>query len=321
MKIAVSKQGWHAERDHGLIGYHDLGPRERTPRLALVANLEGSELNGMFVLSRLAAFLKSIQAGEQPGLRLRERVVIVPTGRALRINDARATRIGSSASKTAGSEVQPLLDAVMTITRKAYYRVDIHTANLDIEELPQIRLYAPNDDERASACLFGLPAVIERPHDPGVTSRLVQAWGACGGENFVIRAGQSGSLQTWHCEILFRALLAFLDRTGILNGLTLAAEEEDLRYFGADQVFTLLAEQSGLFTSRLKVGRWVRVGEELGHIYDSFSGGVKTRVIAPIAGLLVSLRRQPLLCAGNLIARILIPVQSPAHPALSGRMA
>lgn len=319
MKIAVSKRAWHAERDHGLIGYHDLGPRERTPRLALVADLEGSELNGMFVLSRLAAFLTSIQLGEQPGLRLRERVVIVPTSRALRVNDASATRGESNASQVTGSEVQPLLDAVVAVTRKAYYRVDIHTANLDIEELPQIRLYAPNDDERASACLFGLPAVIERPHDPGVTSRLVQAWDACGGENFVIRAGQSGNLQTRHCEVLFRALLAFLDRTGILSGLTLAAEEEDLRYFGADQVLTVLAEQSGLFTSRLEVGRWVRAGEELGHIYDSFSGGIKTRVVAPVAGLLASLRRQPLLCARDLIARILIPVQSPAHPAWSGR--
>ncbi|MFO1372596.1 MAG: succinylglutamate desuccinylase [Candidatus Competibacteraceae bacterium] len=300
-------------------GYHDLGPRARAPRLALVADLGGSELNGMFVLARLAGFLKSIQAGEQPGLRLRERVVIIPAGHALRAQGNYKVRGGLDLINAAGVRVQPVVDELVAITRKAYYRVDIHTTSLDLEEMPQVRLYAPNDDERASACLFELPAVIERPNDHGVASCLVRLWRVYGGENFVIRAGQSGSLQTQHCEVLFRALVVFLDRTGIVSGLKLVDSDEDLRYFGAEQIFVVLAEQSGLFTSRLEVGRWVQAGEELGHVYDSFSGGVKVRVVAPVAGLLASLRRQPLLCEGDLVARILLPTRLAACHASLGR--
>lgn len=284
--------------DH-LIPHHDLGPRERAPRLALVADLQGQELNGMFVLSRLAAFLRDIDAGQRPDLRLRERVLVIPT-----IDQTSETR-GTNAQQTAWLR-WTMTEAVVAVTQAAYYRVIIHPSP-DLEEMPQVRLYAPNDDERASACLFGLPAVIERPLEPGDAPALAHAWRRCGGENFALHAGQAGSLQTAHCESLFRALVAFVDRTGIVGGLRLANEEEDLRYFGLQQIFVVFAEQSGIFSSRHEVGRWVRASEELGQVYDSFTGRERARVTAPVAGLLASLRRQPLLREGDLVARILMP--------------
>ncbi|HHW76286.1 MAG TPA: hypothetical protein GX399_04510 [Xanthomonadaceae bacterium] len=297
-------------RGEGLFPCHDIGPRQRAPRLALVADIQGNELNGMFVLSRLATFLRSIGAGERRGLRLRERVVLIPTTNTLDARDAGARRLAVARARAETgcrrATEDTVIEAVMAMTRAAYYRVDIHPTSFDVEEMPQVRLYAPNDDERATACLFGLPAVIERPIE-GAEPSLVRAWRRRGGENFVIHAGQAGSLQTRHCETLFRALVAFLDRTGIVGGLNPTEEEEELRYFGLRQVFVVMAQQSGIFSSRLDVGRWIRVGEELGQIYDSFSGGVRARVVAPVAGLLASLRRQPLLYKGDLVARILIP--------------
>jgi len=284
-----------------LLPHYDLGPRDRPPRLALVANLNGDDLNGMFVLSRLAAFLRNIEAGQPGELRLRERVVIVPALDAL--NLARPSpNPRSGGGRRAGG---PAADPVATLTGSAYYRVDIHPAAADIEEMPQVRLYAPSDDERASACLFGLPAVIERPAEDETAAALARDWRVRGGERFVIHAGQAGALHTGHCETLFRALAAFMDRTGLISGLRLATDDEDLRYFGLQQVVTLTAEQSGLFASEQEVGRWVRAGEALGQIYDSLTGGIQARVLAPAAGLLASLRRQPLLQQGDLVARIL----------------
>ncbi len=283
----------------GLLPHHDIGPRKRAPKLALVADLREAELNGLFVLSRLAAFLRGIEAGERRGLRLRERVVIVPAVE------------GSTGSSGGHGRPRPRLppaaaEAMVELTRTAYYRVNIRPASPEVEDMPQVRLYAPNDDERASACLFGLPAVIERPVEDTDPSDLMRAWRPCGGENFVIHAGQAGALQTGHCETLFRALVAFLDRTGIVGGLRPSNEDEDLHYFGLEQIFVVLAEQSGIFSSNLNVGRWIRAGEALGHIHDGF-GDIRAPVAAPVAGLLASLRRQPLLCAGGLVAQVLTP--------------
>jgi predicted deacylase len=304
-------------RDIVTIPYHDLGPQDRPPRLALVGGLRGNELNGIFVLARLAGFLRRIQAGERSGQVLHERVLIIPAVNVLGLNtrhrdwpvertDINRLFPGSSQGETG----QRIAAAALELTRQAYYRVDIHASNLDIEEMPQVRLYAPNDDERATACLFGLPAVIERPINPIFTTNLVHAWRNFGGENFVIQTGQAGNLQTHHCEALFRALVAFLDRTGIVTGLTLADDEVDLRYFGLNQAFAILAEHAGIFVSRLEVGRWIQGGDSIAHIYDSFTGDICTEVIAPVSGLVSSLRRQPLLFEGDLMARILTPVQS-----------
>lgn len=269
------------------IPHHDIGPRDRNPQLALVAGLHDNELNGIFVLSRLAAFLGGIRSGQRPGQSLRRRVLIVP---------------GTAASE--GGPGHCRADAVLELTRQAYYRVEIHNSSLDIEELPQVRLYRPNDDERASACLFGLPAVVERPLDDVSRFPLLSRWRECGGENFVIQAGQAGNLQVHHCEALFRALVAFMDRTGILEGISLAEQEEDLHYFGADQAFTVVSDQPGIFVTRQDVGHWVRTGDPIGDIYDGFTGEVRAELASPVSGLLSGLRRQPLLCKGDLVARI-----------------
>lgn len=299
-------------RDDFEIPFHDLGPAERPPRLAVVAGLHGNELNGVFVLSRLTAFLKSIAGGEKRSpQRLCERVIIIPAVNVLGVNtrshgwpfgkvDINRRFPGSDSGETA----ERIAAAVLEITRHSYYRIDIHTSNLDIEEMPQVQLYDPNDDERASACLFGLPAVIERSLDSLVATTLVHAWREYGGENFIIQAGQAGNLQPPHCEALFRALIAFLERTGIVEGLTLSEDEDDLHYFGRNQCFNVFAQQSGIFVSRLQVGRWIQAGELIGHIYDGFTGNILTEVIAPVTGLVSTLRRQPLLFEGDLMARV-----------------
>ena len=288
-----------------LLPYHDIGPRGRAPKLALVADPQGAGLNGMFVLSRLAAFLRGIEAGEQQGLRLLERVLIFPTLEGL----ARSSNENDQHSRSP----RTLAEAMMDLTRTAYYRVDICSADPEVEEMPQVRLYAPNDDERASACLFGLPAVIEQSIEDIDVSSLIRAWWFCGGENFVIHAGQAGGLQTGYCEDLFRSMVAFLDRTGIVSSLRPTNEDEDLHYFGLEQTFTVLAEQSGIFSSKLNVGRWVQAEETLGYIHDGFSGQIRAPVMAPVAGLLASVRRQPLLCTGGLVAQILMPDSTVQH--------
>jgi len=305
-------------RGEGLFPYHDIGPRKRAPRMALVANLHGNELNGMFALSRLAAFLRSVGSGERRGLRLQERVVIVPAIGTSELQSTGARRFAARPRTGIGyrrSAWAAVTEALAAITCPAYYRVSIHQVGFNVEEMPQVRLYDPSDDERATACLFGLPAVIERPIEHGAASNLARAWRRQGGESFAIHAGQAGGLQARHCETLFRALVSFLDRTGIVAGLHLTEEDEALRYFGLQQIFVVLAEQSGIFSSHLDVGCWVRAGEELGQIYDGFTGGVRSRVVAPVAGLLASLRRQPLLGKGELVARVLMPARTAARGA------
>src|SRR5690606_23556511 len=68
------------------VPYHDLGPRGEPPGLALVAGLHGNELNGVFVLARLASFLRQVAEGRRPGAELLGRVVVIPAVNVLGLN-------------------------------------------------------------------------------------------------------------------------------------------------------------------------------------------------------------------------------------------
>jgi hypothetical protein len=146
--------------------------------------------------------------------------------------------------------------------------------------------------------------VIERPSNPTFTSTLGFAWRKLGGVNLVIQAGQAGALQTQHCERLFRGLVAFLERAGVLFGVSLAESDDGVHHFGPRHTLPLISEHAGWFVSRMEVGHWVQAGDVLGFVYDGFDGELRAEIRAPVAGLLSGLRRQPLLFEGDLLARI-----------------
>ncbi|MEI6209419.1 MAG: M14 family metallopeptidase [Desulfuromonadales bacterium] len=290
---------------------HEIGPKSSHPAAALVAGLHGDEINGIFILSRLADFLNSVEAGKYPELRLVRRVLIIPAVNVLGVNlrtrtwpfdktDINRMFPGS----TTGETTQRIAYALLESTKRAEYRIDIHTASTDFEEIPQVRLHGPSDTERETARMFGLPAIMERSLSPVFTTTLMASWKVWPGESFVLRVGQAGIVQLDHCQRVFRSMVQFLGRVGVLEGVQIAAEDEEVCFFNKASAFRVLAEKAGTFVSDSHVGRWVRAGQELGYIYDSFGGKVIEKVVAPVAGLLTGIRRHPLLFEGDLILRV-----------------
>jgi predicted deacylase len=295
------------------VPYHDLGPRGERPGVALVAGLHGNELNGVFVLARLASFLRQVADGGRPGAALLGRVLVVPAVNVLGLNvRQRAWPFdGTDVNRMfpgydAGETTQRIAAAVLAATAEARWRIDVHSSNVDFEELPQVRLFDPSDEEREAARWLGLPAVIERPVTPTLTATLAYAWRQRGGRGLVLQAGHAGGLQPVHCERLFRALVDFLERSGLLVGVRLAEPEEDVHAFGPRQSFPLISEHAGWFVSRLEVGQWIQAGESIGYVYDGFRGDLTVEIRSPVSGLLSGIRRQPLLCEGDLVARVLV---------------
>ena len=66
----------------------------------------------------------------------------------------------------------------------------------------------------------------------------------------------------------------------------------------------LVSEHAGLFVTKAKVGAWLQAGDHVGFVYDAFDATPRAEVKAPMAGLLSGLRRQRLLCEGDLVARL-----------------
>jgi len=294
------------------VAYHDIGPQGQAPKLALVAGLHGNELNGVFVLARLASFLRRVAAGAHDEAQLLARVLVVPAVNVLGLNTRSRNWPfdGTDVNRMfpgydAGETTQRIAAALLELTSQAEWRIDIHSSNADFEELPQVRLCESTEEERRAARWLGLPAVIERRANQTYQTTLASAWRSRGGRGLVVQAGHADSLQSHHCERLFRALIDFLERAGLLVGVRLAEPEEDVQLFGPRQSFPLISEHAGWFVSRLEVGQWLLAGELIGYVYDGFSGEQRAEVHAPVSGLLAGIRRQPLLCEGDLVARIL----------------
>ncbi|MDD2733358.1 MAG: M14 family metallopeptidase [Desulfuromonadaceae bacterium] len=290
---------------------HEIGPKGSHPGAALVAGLHGDEINGIFILSRLADFLNGVNEGKYPELRLVKRVLIIPAVNVLGANLRTRTWPFDKSDinrmfpgSTTGETTQRIAYAVLEATKRADFRIDVHTASADFEEIPQVRLHGPSAAERETARLFGLPAIMERSLSPVFTTTMMASWKVWPGQSFVLRVGQAGLVQLDHCQRLFRSLVAFLGRVGILEGVDIAAEDEEICCFDKASAFRVYAEKAGTFVSDRQVGRWVGSGQELGYIYDSFSGNVIEKVIAPVAGLLTGIRRHPLLFEGDLILRV-----------------
>lgn len=128
------------------IPYHDIGEDLGAPRAAFVAGIHGNELNGVFVLGRLANFLKSVEAGRHVGQRLRQRVIIIPAVNILGLNtyDRHWPFDNTDINRMfpgydAGETTQRIAHAVLAVTRDAHYRVDLHSASRDFEALPNSR--------------------------------------------------------------------------------------------------------------------------------------------------------------------------------------
>lgn len=290
---------------------HEIGPSSSHPAVALVAGLHGDEINGIFILSRLADFLNKVEAGSYPELTLKKEVLIIPAVNVLGVNLRTRTWPFDNTDinrmfpgSTIGETTQRIAYAVLEATKRADYRIDIHTASSDFEEIPQVRLYGPTAEERDTARLFGLPAVMERSLSPVFTTTMMYSWKVWPGQSFMLRVGQAGTVQLDHCQRVFRALVSFLGRVGVLDGVQIAVEDEEVCFFDKSGAFRIFAEKAGTFVSDRQVGRWVRAGQELGYIYDSFSGNVIEKVVSPAAGLLTGIRRHPLLFEGDLVVRV-----------------
>ena len=225
-------------RDSFDIPCHEICPKAAHPSAAFVAGLHGDELNGIFILSRLADFLNGVEAGKHPGLKLLKKVLIIPAVNVLGVNLRSRTWpcVQSDMYRrfpvhVSGESTQRIAMAVLEATKKATFRVDLHTAGTDFEELPQVRLYSPSDEQREAARFFGLPAIMERSISPVFTTTLMHAWQVWPGQSFLLRVGQGGTVQLGHCQQVFRGLVSFLGRAGILEGVHLADGDEESCHF------------------------------------------------------------------------------------------
>lgn len=280
-------------------------PMEEAKRISIVSGIHGDELEGQLVIYLLAAWLR-----EHPEA-LRGTVDIYPAVNPLGVDtiirsfpvydiDLNRAFPGASNDFLPAQVVHALAEDV----EGSDIAVDIHSSNIFLMEIPQIRINKEFSEAtlplaRELNCDFiwihDAVTVLEATFSHTMNER--------GTKTLVVEMGVGMRLTRIYGQQLLQGLLNLMDKEGIIVLNTPVDVREPFTSEIGD-VHYLNAPAAGLFVHAIAHCDRVNKGKHIGDIVDPLSGTVTAPVHAPSDGILFTLREYPVVYEGSLLARV-----------------
>ncbi len=281
-------------------------------RVSFVSGLHGDELEGLYLCHRLIQALRQLQE-TQPEV-FQGEVHVYPAANPPALNQG--TRLwpfyGSDMNRMMGPHpgaslpVQISQEIFKDIKESSDLVVDIHASNLHLKELPQIRIIEEFSEELLPLALQTHTDIIWIHPMAGVfESTLGYNLNKSNIPSLVVETGICLRIEPDFVNRLFHGMMHLLHHQGVLASLP-----ADIPSIPSPQVVyprgvaQASAKHSGLFVSRVAVGQRVGEDEIIGQLLDPVEGVVLEEVTAPGNGLLFTLREQPVVHSGALLARV-----------------
>jgi uncharacterized protein len=281
------------------------------PLVTIVAGLHGDELDGPYLCHRLIHYFSSLPPGRFGGS-----VRLVPAANPLGLdvssrfwpvsrNDINRAFPGSPDD----GPTQRMADAIFQTAKRGRYCIDIHSSNIFLQEIPQIRLSEEHFHiSEPMAAHFGLDVAWVNPSPTVIEATLAWNLSTLGIPTYVIETGIGLRIMREDCRRVFRGIISFLHAARVLIGprdSEYRFSPEPPRLARMDNVEFLNASAAGLFIPSIEIGSDVERGTVIGSIIDPLSGETKSEVRAPAAGYLFTLRAHPVVYEGSLLSRII----------------
>jgi predicted deacylase len=295
------------------------------PRLLLLAGVHGDEYEPMEAVRRLAATLAT--------LAFRGSVTLVPVANPTAF--ASGSRTGSDGLDMARSfpgaaDGSPTRHAAQAVTHElehADFLIDLHTGGRVLRVLPMTG-YMLHPDSRILATQqrmarsFGLPVIwgtspalegrsLSAARDLGVPAIYAEHGGGGGCDPRAVDDYVRGCLNVMR-ELEMIAVGSHADADPARPAVPPLVVEDPRPGSGHLQA-SHPAPAAGFFTPRVPLGAWVRAGDPLGSICDPLGEQVH-HVLAQTAGLVLVMRAEPSVRAGDALAVILERPDGTAEP-------
>jgi uncharacterized protein len=281
-------------------------------RVSFVSGLHGDELEGLYLCHRLIHALRHIQE-TQPESFLGE-VHIYPAANPAALNHG--TRLwpfySSDMNRMMGPHpgasipVQLAQEIFNNLKESSDLVVDIHASNLHLKELPQIRIIEEFSDNLLPLALQTHTDIIWIHPMAGVfESTLGYNLNRLNIPALVVETGICLRIEPDFVDRLFHGMMHLLHHQGVLASLP-----SDIPSVPAPQVVhprgvaQASAKHSGLFVSLVELGQRVGENEIIGQVLDPVEGVVLEEVTSPGNGRVFTLREQPVVHSGTLLARV-----------------
>ena len=275
-----------------------------TKRISVVSGIHGDELEGQYVCFLLGQWLR-----EHPEA-IMGTIDIYPAINSLGIDsitrsvpfydvDLNRTFPGSK------NDFLPaqIADGVVNAMRGSDFAIDIHSSNIFLREIPQVRIAKAQEDVLVPlANLLNIDFVWVHDAVTVLESTFAHAMNTIGTKTLVVEMGVGMRLGKAYGHQLLDGLLNLMAHEGILDIEPLAVRFPIQSNVG--EVAYLNATCPGLFVPVIEHCQVIEKGSLVGHIVSALSGEVLDEVIAPITGILFTIRAYPIVYEGSLLGRI-----------------
>ncbi|MGN1423423.1 MAG: M14 family metallopeptidase [Oscillospiraceae bacterium] len=274
-------------------------------RVCIVTGTHGDELEGQYVCAETARMLNE-------NLSLLNGVVDIypalnPLGvdsitRGIPLFDLDMNRIFPGNSD--GTMAECLAAEIISDISGADICIDIHSSNIYLKEIPQIRINEVSARELVPyAEMLNCDFIWVHSAATVLESTLAYSLNELGTKTLVVEMGVGMRITKEYCRQLTAGIFNLLKNLGMWAGSTeqvrkpIVSGEGDVEFInsGADGIFVPC------------VGHWVDIekGDHIGDVIDPGTGRTVEQVTAPCKGRIFTLREFPIVYGGSLIARIL----------------
>lgn len=271
------------------------------PHVAIVAGLHGTELTGVHALNLLARTLAMVRPQGTVDLLPLVNVFGVDQGtKRWPFDDRDINR--AFPGDPGGEPAQRIAHALLEATAQAEVCVDVHSGSKVIRELPQVRVPL-SGHELAFARAMQLPFVWRRAGDRLEATGLVGAWREHGQVALHVVGGRAGTLHVQDGRTLADGLMRLLEHAGCLRkGLSDPGScLVDTTRQGVSYHYSGLG---GFWVPEKRAGDRVAPGHVLGSVTEAIGGRQLEQVRADREGVVVTVRRYPVIHARELLVRV-----------------
>ena len=190
--------------------------------------------------------------------------------------------------------------------------VDIHSSNIFLKEIPQIRMSVPTAPTLLPyAKMMNVDFVWIHESATVLESTLAHTLNTRGTKTLVVEMGVGMRITKEYCRQLFDGILNLMKELGMWSGET-APVREPVVSEGREVGF-VNSDAAGIFVPCADFGDTVNKGDHIGDVVDSLTSQVVEKVEAVCGGMIFTLREYPVVYGGSLLARILQPSEGGAE--------
>lgn len=273
-------------------------------RICIVSGIYGDELQGQYVCYEIIKRIKR-QFDSLTGI-VDVYPSINPMALEAKTRDIPGTEMDMNAlfpGTSNGALGEYIAYSLMSDMEGADFCIDVHSSNLYLHEILQIRMDDENEQEMLKyASRLNTDMIWIHPSNQVRSGSMAYELNKRGVKTFVSESNYAYNINLSYCNQLVDGIFVLMKDLGIWQGRTVQPKKSMVIHDSSMRFIN--SESSGMFVPKVEVYNRVKKHDVIGYIDDPLTGTVTEEILAPCDGMITAMRRYPIIEEGSLLSRI-----------------